>query len=444
MVGYAGTGKSTMLGVARAAWEASGYRVRGAALSGIAAEGLEGGAGIESRTLASLEHGWARGRDLLTRQDVLVVDEAGMVGSRQLERVLSAVREAGAKVVLVGDPEQLQAIEAGAAFRAVTERVGAVEITAVHRQREVWQQDATRELATGQTAAALARDEAAGMVREHGRLEEALAGVVAGWDAARQQSPEASQIMLAHRRVDVQALNEQARALRREAGELGADQVLPTAGGDRVFAEGDRIYFLKNERSLGVKNGTLGTVERIAGGGAGASLVVRLETARRWPRRHRPGGVVRAEGLRRDQPRLCGDGAQVAGGDGGPGACAGDEGNGPAHGLCRAVAAPGGSVAALEPRRHGQPGGVGRAARAGAAEGHQPGLRRCRRGAVAVLCRAARAGAGERDHPARAPGATAPAPRRSKFAGLRSVGAGGVAALCYRAGAGAAAENSPG
>src|SRR5207237_914701 len=78
VVGYAGTGKSAMLGVAREAWEAAGYEVRGAALSGIAAESLEGGSGIASRTIASLEHRWSQGRDMLTSRDVLVIDEAGM------------------------------------------------------------------------------------------------------------------------------------------------------------------------------------------------------------------------------------------------------------------------------------------------------------------------------------------------------------------------------
>ncbi len=165
VVGFAGTGKSAMLGVARQAWEAEGYTVRGAALSGIAAEGLEGGSGIASRTIASLEYAWKDGRDQLTGRDVLVVDEAGMVGSRQMERVLSAARAAGAKVVLVGDPEQLQAIEAGAAFRALAERHGAAEITTVRRQREEWQQHATRELATARTAEALERYRAAGMVQ---------------------------------------------------------------------------------------------------------------------------------------------------------------------------------------------------------------------------------------------------------------------------------------
>ena len=99
-----------------------------------------------------------------------------MVGSRQMERVLSAARGAGAKVVLVGDPEQLQAIEAGAAFRALAERHGAAELGEVRRQREAWQREATRELATGRTAAALGRYEKAGMVRGHASQEEARAG----------------------------------------------------------------------------------------------------------------------------------------------------------------------------------------------------------------------------------------------------------------------------
>lgn len=136
VVGYAGSGKSAMPGFAREAWEAEGYTVRGAALSGIAAENLEGGSAIALRTIASLEHQWSQSRELLAPRDVLVIDEAGMIGSRQMERVLSAARDAASKVVLVGDPEQLQAIEAGAAFRSIAERHGAVEITEIPRQRE--------------------------------------------------------------------------------------------------------------------------------------------------------------------------------------------------------------------------------------------------------------------------------------------------------------------
>jgi Ti-type conjugative transfer relaxase TraA len=156
VIGYAGTGKSAMLGVAREAWEAAGYRVQGAALSGIAAENLEAGSGIQSRTIASLEHQWAQGRELVSHNDVLVIDEAGMIGSRQMERVVSEAEKRGTKVVLIGDPEQLQAIEAGAAFRSIAERHGGIEITDIRRQREEWQRGATRHLATGRTADAIA------------------------------------------------------------------------------------------------------------------------------------------------------------------------------------------------------------------------------------------------------------------------------------------------
>ncbi|MDF0489006.1 Ti-type conjugative transfer relaxase TraA [Sphingomonas sp. H39-1-10] len=263
VVGYAGTGKSAMLGVAREAWERAGFEVRGAALSGIAAEGLENGSGIASRTIASMEHGWSQGRDLLTSRDVLVIDEAGMVGTRQMERVLSHAEAAGTKVVLVGDAEQLQAIEAGAAFRAIHERHGGVEITEVRRQHEDWQQDATRHLATGRTGEAIRAYADRGMVHAAETREQARGELVERWDRERIAMPDQTRIILTHTNDEVRELNEAARDRMRAAGELGDDVLVKTERGDRAFATGDRLMFLKNERGLEVKNGTLGTVEQV-------------------------------------------------------------------------------------------------------------------------------------------------------------------------------------
>lgn len=264
VVGHAGTGKSAMLGVAREAWEAAGYRVRGAALSGIAADGLQSGSGIASRTIASLEHGWAQDRDRLTVRDVLVIDEAGMVGTRQLERVLSHAADAGAKLVLVGDPRQLQSIEAGAAFRSLHERHGGAEIGEVRRQRVDWQRDATHDLATGRTGAAIQAYEAQGMVHSAETREQARADLIDRWDRDRQAAPDQSRVILTHTNAEVYALNDLAREQKRAAGDLGEDVSLTVERGDRRFASGDRVMFLQNDRGLGVKNGTLGTVDTIS------------------------------------------------------------------------------------------------------------------------------------------------------------------------------------
>lgn len=276
VVGYAGSGKSAMLGVAREAWESAGYNVRGAALSGIAAEGLENGSGIASRTVASLEHQWSKGREQLTGKDVLVIDEAGMVGTRQMERVLSHAAKAGAKVVLVGDQQQLQAIEAGAAFRAIHERHGGVEISEVRRQLSAWQQDATRHLATGRTGEAIRSYEERGMVHTADTREIARTELIEHWDQERQAAPTNSRIILTHTNYEVRELNRMAREKMRAAGALGADATISSTRGQRQFAAGDRIIFLRNERGLGVKNGTLGTV----GQASAQSMAVRTDDGR--------------------------------------------------------------------------------------------------------------------------------------------------------------------
>ncbi|HLZ03001.1 MAG TPA: Ti-type conjugative transfer relaxase TraA [Bradyrhizobium sp.] len=276
VVGYAGTGKSAMLGVAREAWEAEGYEVRGVALSGIAAENLESGSGIVSRTIASMEHGWGQGRDMLNPRDVLVIDEAGMIGTRQLERVLSNAAEAGAKVVLVGDIKQLQAIEAGAAFRSIYKRHGGAEIGEVRRQREDWQRGATRDLATGGTGAAIHAYDSQGMVHAAASREQARSELIDRWDRDRRAEPERSRIILTHTNDEVRALNEGARERMREAGDLGEDVRVTAERGERSFASGDRVMFLQNERGLGVKNGTLGSIEEVSA----QSMSVRTDDGR--------------------------------------------------------------------------------------------------------------------------------------------------------------------
>ena len=107
-----------------------------------------------SRTIASWEYAWQQDKERLTCEDILVVDEAGMIGSRQLGRLTEQVHAAGAQLVLVAGAEQLHAIEAGAAFRAIADRVGVIAITEPRRQFADWQRMATKELESERNAAA--------------------------------------------------------------------------------------------------------------------------------------------------------------------------------------------------------------------------------------------------------------------------------------------------
>ena len=273
LVGVAGSGKSRLLAETRAAWEAAGWTVKGAALSGVAAENLTDSSGIPARTIASYEMAWKRERDQLTANDVLVIDEAGMVGTRQLARVLEAAADAHTKVVLVGDPEQLQAIEAGAAFRGIMGEVGAAELNEVRRQNHSWQREATQQFAKGATAEALETYASHDAVVHSRTRDNARSALVALWAHDGRYRPEDSRLMLAYTRDDVRRLNELARAIRQERGELGHTEKIATELGTREFAVGDRLYFLRNEYSLGVKNGSLGTIEALAGG----VLQVRLD-----------------------------------------------------------------------------------------------------------------------------------------------------------------------
>lgn len=263
VVGLAGAGKSTMLAAAREAWEREGYRVLGAALAGKAAEGVEESSGIKTRTLASWERSWENGRNRLGRGDVLVIDEAGMVSSKQLARFIAEAERAGAKVVLVGDPEQLQAIGAGAAFRAIAERIGFMELTEVRRQSEEWMRQATKDFARQNTAEALAAYGERGKIKFEADQADARAAIVRDYLFDRAARPEGSRVVLAHRRDNVRALNDAIRAERRARGELDDEIAFRTNNGERRFAVGDRILFLENNRAIDVKNGTLGTAEKV-------------------------------------------------------------------------------------------------------------------------------------------------------------------------------------
>jgi conjugative relaxase-like TrwC/TraI family protein len=259
VVGPAGTGKTFALDAAREAWEASGYTVVGAAVARRAARQLQASAGIESTSVAALQRelrmGGAYG---LGPRTVVVVDEAGMLGTRDLHELVENTSRGGAKLVLVGDHHQLPEIDAGGTFRALVVRTAPIVLTENRRQRDEW----ARRMLT------LMRDgdvrDGVELASEHGAIvtaptaEAAQAQLVRDWWQAREAGQDA--MMVAHRRSHVRDLNAAARALMNDAGRLGAER-LKLPGGE--FAVGDHIILKRGSRSLNVDNGDAGVIEHI-------------------------------------------------------------------------------------------------------------------------------------------------------------------------------------
>ena len=125
--------RPTRCGVAVDAFVAAGHPVLGTSTSNLATRTLEQEAGVRAlnttRLLAALDRGEA-----LAPGTVLLVDEAGMVGTRKYQRLAEHVTAAGGKLIGIGDSRQLAEIEAGGAFRAISERFGAVELPGNRRQ----------------------------------------------------------------------------------------------------------------------------------------------------------------------------------------------------------------------------------------------------------------------------------------------------------------------
>src|SRR6266540_4712203 len=287
VVGKAGTGKTYALGVARHAFALDGYRVVGAAPTGIAATSLEAEGFEEVATVDRLIHELdqdARANHasraarhhhdqtegvVLDGRSVLVVDEAGMVGSRKLTRLLDHAQRAGAKVVLVGDDRQLGAIDAGGGFRGLRVRLGASVLSENRRQQQAWEREALELVRDGQV------DQAVDAYREHQRMVPATSkteltlNLVRDWWQAHQDAeaagraaePGGEAVILAYRRDEVDRLNSTCQQVMARNGRLGA-QVLQI--GDRQIHVGDRVVLGRNDlRGLGVANGSTGSVTAV-------------------------------------------------------------------------------------------------------------------------------------------------------------------------------------
>lgn len=270
MQGQAGAGKSFTLGGVREAYENDGFNVIGTAVSNAATRNLKNEAGIENvknTTLLEIEIG--NGKTQLDDKTVIIVDEAGMQSTRQTATLLEMAEEAGAKVVLVGDTRQLQAIESGAPMRAVADRVGMTELSDVRRQKTERERTIAGHFREGRAGEGLE------MLKEDGHfhIEEdmatasrkAAAGYLSDMDEGK------SSVVVAATRREVGLLNGAIREGLQERGLLGDDAArFKTSTGLKEFASGDKVIFGKKfsfgergDENTTVWNGATGQVQKM-------------------------------------------------------------------------------------------------------------------------------------------------------------------------------------
>lgn len=265
-VGRAGTGKTTAMRAAAAAWAGAGFRVLGAAVKGEAARQLGRAAAIPAETLA-----WYLARQdpaggPLDARTVLIVDEASTIGDVDLDRLLHLAQAAGAAVRLVGDPAQHGAVAAGGMFRVLCERHPRLtpELTENRRLLHAGDLAAVEALRDGRIEDGLAELETAGHLHLAADDAALYARLLARWWESRQRgAPHPLVERSNHRRCQ---LNRLARKLRQAHGEIGDDELV--ASGRRAFAVGDEVIARRGSRSLHpnghpdayLRNGARGTV----------------------------------------------------------------------------------------------------------------------------------------------------------------------------------------
>lgn len=252
VVGHAGTGKTFTLDAVRDAFTTSGHRVLGACLAARAARELQAGSGIPATTAHALRHAVATGRFTLAAGDVLVVDEAGMLGTRMLADLATLTGNADAKLILVGDPRQLPAVEAGGLFTALTTRLAAVELVDNRRQCDPDERLVAAALRAGSVGFAIRRLDRAGRVTVAANADLLREQMIADWQAHRGGG--ADVVMGALHRADVADLNARAHAALEAAGSLGP---LAAVVDEQRFCVGERLLALRNRYDLGLVNGEI-------------------------------------------------------------------------------------------------------------------------------------------------------------------------------------------
>ncbi|MEF3698231.1 AAA family ATPase [Desulfolutivibrio sp.] len=266
--GRAGSGKSYTMGAIREAYEKSGFRVVGLSPTNTVAQDMKKDGFAEAGTAHSAV--WHQEKNARAekwgKKTVLLVDEAAMLDTEIMEKVLANADRAGAKMILVGDDRQLASIARGGMFTEFRHKFGSAEITKVRRQEADWQKEASANFSEGQFLDGLKRyQERKGFLHWLPDAASQKEVLVREWTKDMSRDPAQARFVYAGTNAEVNELNMRLRDILAKRGDVIGNHEFETCKGTQAFGVGDRIQFHGTNKQTGIFNGSLGTIKWIDG-----------------------------------------------------------------------------------------------------------------------------------------------------------------------------------
>ncbi|HVU75161.1 MAG TPA: MobF family relaxase [Mycobacteriales bacterium] len=279
VAGPPGSGKSAALACAFEQWQRAGIAVWGASVSRLAATNLHHSSGIPTTSVAAMLGHAERG--VVPHGVVLVIDEASLVNTRTLARLLDAVHAVDGKLVLVGDPDQLPEIGAGGLYTHLVAEADTIRLTGNQRQTQAWERQALSSYRTGDVGGALDAYLEHERVHTANSADELTKTIARDYLTATEHGRDV--LVLAPLRRDVAALNESIRTGLIAEGRLGRDELViatrdargdNSTSGDLRLRVGDQVMVTANDTTLGVVNGSRGTVTSVDAGRQALTMLI--------------------------------------------------------------------------------------------------------------------------------------------------------------------------
>jgi hypothetical protein len=277
-IGVAGSGKSTLLKPLVRAWLDDGRIVHGVALAWRQSDDLAeaGIAARDTRAVASFLAAVKSGRLPLNRKTVVVIDEIGLLGTRQLNDILAAQMKDGFQLVMLGDPKQMQSVEAGSVIELLRRALGKnslPELGSSVRQTDAEERETVLMFRNGQTEEAVHRKDANGTLRiVPGGYQEAITHVAELWEQRRYANRDRVGFTIsvsAPTNAHAHDISVAIRERRKKLGEIGADKIALSATDteglhayDLALAPGDRIRLFKRTNAKFKGTATTGNIGR--------------------------------------------------------------------------------------------------------------------------------------------------------------------------------------